>query len=134
MTKVEAFYAHLGWNLWVFQTICSKITLVHLLSMHKPIHFFCKKLNFDSLKKNNFFWKKFSKKISNFYFLNFGFWVIPSTQYCLGQWICLKNEVLEKGFEKTKKFKKLEKFSKKNFFLISSYGYKKMIYGFFAKF
>ena len=31
-SKVEAFYAHLGWNLLVFQTLYSKITLVHLVS------------------------------------------------------------------------------------------------------
>ena len=30
-SKVEAFYAHLGWNLWVFQTLYSKTTLIHLI-------------------------------------------------------------------------------------------------------
>ena len=30
-SKVEAFYVHLGWNLWVFQTLHSKTILVHLI-------------------------------------------------------------------------------------------------------
>ena len=38
-TKVEAFYAHLGWNFWVFQTTYSKITYVHLLSNPKNANY-----------------------------------------------------------------------------------------------
>ena len=49
-SKVEAFYAHLGCNLLAFRPIYSKITLVNLLSKHKMLHFYCKKLNCDSLQ------------------------------------------------------------------------------------
>ena len=38
-SKVEAFYAHLGWNLLVFQTLYSKITLVHLVSNSENGHY-----------------------------------------------------------------------------------------------
>ena len=39
VSKVEAFYAHLGWNLLVFQTLYSKITLVHLVSNSENGHY-----------------------------------------------------------------------------------------------
>ena len=39
MSKVEAFYAHLGWNFLVFQTLYSKITLVHLFSNSENGHY-----------------------------------------------------------------------------------------------
>ena len=38
-SKVEAFYAHLGWNFLVFQTLYSKITLVHLVSNFENGHY-----------------------------------------------------------------------------------------------
>ena len=38
-SKVEAFYTHLGWNLWVFQTLYSKTTLVHLFSNSENGHY-----------------------------------------------------------------------------------------------
>ena len=38
-SKVEAFYAHLGWNFLVFQTLYSKITLVHLFSNSENGHY-----------------------------------------------------------------------------------------------
>ena len=41
-SKVEAFYGQLECNLKVFWPIYSKFTLVHLLSKHKMIQFYCK--------------------------------------------------------------------------------------------
>ena len=86
---------------------------------------YCEKSNFDSLKKNYYF---FGKNFQNLFFLNFGFWFITSTQHHSDQKICLKNEFLKFFFEKTwkkqKKSKILEKNFKNFFFLISSYSYK----------
>ena len=89
MTKVEAFYAHLGWNLWVFQTICSKIILVHLLSNSENGHYVIIGLSADifswqfqltvefTLFKGNYFkdtvskwhqsifWKKVNKQLKS---------------------------------------------------------------------
>ena len=68
-SKVEAFYAHLGWNFWVFWTIYSKIILVNLLSNSENCDYviiglsadifswqFQLTVEFTLLKENYFFW------------------------------------------------------------------------------
>ena len=83
-SKVEAFYAHLGWNFWVFWTMYSKIILVHLISNSENGHYVIIVLSADiyswqiqltaefTLHKGNYFkdtvskWNKyiFRKKVN----------------------------------------------------------------------
>ena len=88
-SKVEAFYAHLGWNFWVFWTIYSKIILVNLLSNSENCDYviiglsadifswqFQLTVEFTLLKENYFkdtvskwnqsiFWKKVNKQLKS---------------------------------------------------------------------